>query len=260
MWCGDAPNQKALASKIANKYPVAGIVVESKKTGLKKKSLFKLPSSIWDKIRFRSIYGAWKSLQKFYQTNFREWPTAELIYVDSINSKEAEDFSKKFFPDLIIVSGTSLVKEPLLSTLAKTGIINLHTGLSPYIKGGPNCTNWCIANNDWHLVGNTVMWLNAGIDSGNIITTETVDIRDAENLFEAHKKVMEKAHGLYLKAIDYLIIHEPPYISVKQSDLSKGKTFYTKMWNAERRLQLLKNWKMRKTASLGIVPSTILLP
>jgi hypothetical protein len=37
IWCGDAPNQKALANKIAAKYDVAGIVVDRHKRSGKKK-------------------------------------------------------------------------------------------------------------------------------------------------------------------------------------------------------------------------------
>ncbi|MBK8140456.1 MAG: hypothetical protein IPK57_05180 [Chitinophagaceae bacterium] len=76
-----------------------------------------------------------------------------MLRVESINNELVAAFTREINPDLIIVSGTGLVKEPLLSLPASIGIINLHTGLSPYVKGGPNCTNWCIANNEWHLVG-----------------------------------------------------------------------------------------------------------
>ena len=133
----------------------------------------------------------------------------------------------------------------MLDIPVKIGIVNLHTGLSPYVKGGPNCTNWCIANNEWHLIGSTIMWINAGIDSGNIITTETIDIRKTNTLFEAHRLVMEHAHNLYIRAIDYLITRHPPYQSIQQNSLGKGRLFLTKMWTAEKRKLLLKNWRKR---------------
>ena len=74
------------------------------------------------------------------------------IIVENINSNESYEFSNKLNPDLIIVSGTRLVKEKLLSIPTTIVILDLHTGLSPYIKGGPNCTNWCIATNKFHLL------------------------------------------------------------------------------------------------------------
>jgi hypothetical protein len=260
IWCGNAANQKALANKIAEKFDVAGIVIDTHSGKKIKKNLFQLPSIFWDHFRFRTIINAWKNLMKYYDNEFPNWPDLPHLKVSNINDKETETFSNQLQPDLIIVSGTSLIKEPLISTPASIGIINLHTGLSPYVKGGPNCTNWCIANNSFHLVGNTIMWLNAGIDAGNIITTETVDIKNAVNLNEAHKIVMDHAHDLYLRAMSYLSETLPPYNSVPQNSIDKRQLFLTKMWTTSKKKDLLKNWKKRKTFSGGENLITIPLP
>jgi len=147
-------------------------------------------------------------------------------------------------PDLIIVSGTRLIKEKMLSIKPKLGILNLHTGLSPYIKGGPNCTNWCIATKQFHLIGNTIMWIDLGIDTGNIVTTEFTNIDSSDNLLDIHIKVMEHAHSLYLKAIDFL--SKGNMSSVKQSEIAKGKTYYTKDWTLKQKFLLVKNLKLYK--------------
>jgi Formyl transferase len=259
LWCGDAANQKALAVKIAKRFTLSGIVIDERSGVRAKKKFSRLPFLIWDRLRFKSIYDSWEKLQQYYGQIFSSWPDVPVLRVPDINNDETAEFTKKFQPALIAVSGTALVKEKLLSTGASIGIINLHTGLSPYVKGGPNCTNWCIANNDWHLAGNTIMWLNAGIDSGNIITSETVDISDSPNLFEVQKKVMEHAHDLYLRAIEYLLNNEPPYNSVPQHSLGKGRLFLTKMWSAAERKNLLKNWRNRKDQQQMKAPVTIQL-
>jgi methionyl-tRNA formyltransferase len=257
LWCADAPNQKALAVKIAAQFNLAGIVMDQKKPVSGNSKATKLISKIWDRLRFHKIYNSWKSLQQFYQQYYPSWPQVPVLRVASINSAETERFTREIQPTLIMVSGTSLVKAHLLTVPASIGIINLHTGLSPYVKGGPNCTNWCIANNEWQLVGNTVMWLNAGIDSGNIITTECIDIRKASNLSEAHKIVMEHAHDLYLRAVNYLLSTDPPFNAVPQNSLGQGKLFLTKMWTAEMRKNLLKNWSGRQGITLSAQPVTI---
>jgi hypothetical protein len=261
LWCGAAPNQKALAVKMSGRFTLSGIVIDERRGATGKKKFSKLPSLIWDRIRFKSIYDSWKKLQDYYRRTFQAWPGVPVLRVTGINVDETAEFTKKLQPYLIVVSGTALVKEKLLKTPAAIGMINLHTGLSPYVKGGPNCTNWCIANNDWHLAGNTIMWLNAGIDSGNIIASECVSIRDLPNLFEVQKKVMEHAHDLYLRAIDYLLNTQPPYNAVPQQSLGPGKLFLTKMWTAAERKKLVNNWKARKeyTEEKGR-PVTIDLP
>ena len=124
----------------------------------------------------------------------------------------------------------------------------------------PNCTNWCIANNDWHLIGNTIMWINAGIDTGNIITTESVDIRESKTLYDAHKMVMDQAHELYLKTIEYLLKSKTRHSSVAQSDIATGKTYFTKMWTSEKKSALLFNWEKRKNILMKPAPQTVSLP
>jgi hypothetical protein len=247
VWCGAAANQKALVNKIAASYKVAGIVIDDGSGSRKKRKLTDLPHVFLDHLRFHKIYTVWSNLMKYYDNKFPQWPDVPKIKVASINDPVTEVFTSKIRPDLIIVSGTALVKRPLMNFAASIGIINLHTGLSPFVKGGPNCTNWCIANNEWHFVGNTIMWLNAGIDAGNIITTEVIDIRNTSNLNEAHRMVMDHAHDLYLRAIAYLLNNHPPYISVPQKSLGNGKLFLTKMWTSEKRKDLLRNWKKRKS-------------
>jgi len=261
IWCGAAPNQKALANKIAAKYEVAGIVVDRHKHAVKKTKWSKLLSAIWGRIRFKKIYDSWKELMRYYDASFSQWPASvPLIEVDTINESATAIFTKEKSPALIVVSGTALIKEPLISIPVSKGIINLHTGLSPYVKGGPNCTNWCIANNEFHLVGNTIMWLNAGIDSGNIITTETVDICAAKSLGAAHQVVMNQAHELYLKVIEYIIKTNPPYQSVAQSSICKGALYLTKMWTGEKKKQLLRNWDKRNLFKNTSAPVTVSLP
>jgi methionyl-tRNA formyltransferase len=255
MWCGDASNHRALANKVHNQFGVAAIVVDQKKAPAKKKN--SLIFKIIDRLRFRKIYNAWKEMMAFYTEKYPCWPKVPIHYAASINSDEAFDFTMRFQPQLIMVSGTSLVKNKMLSIPVQIGIINLHTGLSPYVKGGPNCTNWCIANNQWHLVGNTIMWINSGIDSGNIIVTETVDIRSCKSLAGAQKKVMEHAHGLYISAVNYLLEGHLPYTSIPQSELGEGNLYLTRMWSAGTKFKLLRNWKKRHKAIPSAIPKTV---
>lgn len=224
------------------------------------RKLYQLPSVLWERFRFRKIYAAWKNLMKYYSQQFPEWPNTPSLKVPDINDGQTKTFTENLHPDLIIVSGTALIRKSLLDIKTPVGIINLHTGLSPYVKGGPNCSNWCIANNTFHLVGNTIMWLNEGIDSGNIISTETINIQNAADLSEAHLLVMDHAHDLYVRSIRYLSLTEPPYNSVPQKSIDKGQLYLTRMWTTNKKIQLLKNWRKRKSFVAPLAPQTISLP
>lgn len=240
LWCGNEPNQQALAHKIHQVFPLVGIVVE-KRTASKKLTLKKLAEKIMEKLLIPSLDHAWKNLMEEYRKEFSGFPPAEMITAVNINSEEALRFTQKHQPDLILVSGTRLVKDKMLALKPRLGILNLHTGLSPYIKGGPNCTNWCLATGQFHLIGNTVMWMDKGIDSGNILTSEFTPLTGNESLAQLHIKVMNHAHDLYIRAVKFLT--EGKHQSVAQKEIAGGKTFYTREWTFQQKKNAVRNFR-----------------
>ncbi len=240
MLCGNQPNHLALAHKVAAKHELVGIVLEEKMPS--GTNPFNAIPKLIDKIFFSEINNAWTKLMQYYKNNFKGFPPTEIFKTSSVNSTRVAEIIEKLKPDLVMVSGSSLIRKPVIELKFPKGIINLHTGISPYVKGGPNCTNWCLANDEFHLIGNTIMWLDSGIDSGNLITTETTDFTGNENLFELHLKVMEHAHQLYLKVIEQLKTDSSKCQSVKQNDIGKGNLYLSKMWNISKKKALLHNF------------------
>jgi len=243
LWIANDSNQKALANKIHASFPLAGIVTESRKHTTKI-TLAKLFEKIVEKLFLPSIGASWWGMKRKYDKTYPTYPSVKTIDVENINSPNAFEFTTRLSPDLIIVSGTRLVKEKMLSINPTIGSINLHTGLSPYIKGGPNCTNWCIATGQFHLIGNTIMWIDEGIDSGNIVTTQHTTFSGDEDLLAVHTKVMEHAHQLYVNAITALA--KGLRTSIKQNSIANGKTYYSKQWGLKEKILLVKNFKLFK--------------
>jgi methionyl-tRNA formyltransferase len=237
--CGNQHNHIALAHKVAAKHDLIGIILEDKPA--KGVTLFNAIPKIIDKLFFSKISNAWRNLMLHYKNSYKGFPQTEIFKTSSINTTRVIEIIELLKPDLIMVSGTSLIRKPLIEMKFPKGIINLHTGISPYVKGGPNCTNWCLANDKFHLIGNTIMWIDAGIDSGNLIATETTEFTGKENLFEIHLKVMEHAHQLYLKVIEQIQKDSSKCPSVKQVEIGEGKLFLTKMWGFSKKKALLKN-------------------
>jgi methionyl-tRNA formyltransferase len=240
LWIGDGANQKALANKIHSKYKIDLIIIEAKKKKTKL-SFSKIVNRIADKLLFSAINNAWFQMLYKYEKNYESYPNTQLIYTNNINSEQVFTDTTNLGADLIIVSGTSMIREKLLSVKPRLGIMNLHTGLSPYVKGGPNCTNWCLANDQFHLIGNTIMWIDKGIDSGNIITTEVTKFTGKESLTDIHVKVMEHAHQLYIKAID--AVANGNNSSIPQNEIAGGATYYTRYWTMEKKRKALNNYK-----------------
>jgi hypothetical protein len=70
-------------------------------------------------------------------------------------------------PDVVLVFGTGILREPFLAAFAGR-IINIHLGLSPYYRGaGTNF--WPLVNREPEYVGATIHYLDAGIDTGPIL-------------------------------------------------------------------------------------------
>jgi methionyl-tRNA formyltransferase len=245
LWVGNEPNQVALANKIHNRFPLTAIVVESRRHK-KKLTVRKITEKVIEKILLNKISAAWFGMLDYYNTRYPSFPKVNMLDVENINSQEVFEFTIKERPELVIVSGTRLIRKKLLSIKPSIGIINLHTGLSPYIKGGPNCTNWCIATGQYHLIGNTIMWINEGIDTGNILTTEFSSFTGNEDLKELHIKVMEHAHDLYVRSIEAL--EAGNFTNVPQDSIAQGITYYTREWGLKQKMALVKNIKKFRKA------------
>jgi methionyl-tRNA formyltransferase len=72
---------------------------------------------------------------------------------------------KEWSPDLIVFTGGNILRSPLLD-VPRLGVINLHLGLLPEIRG-MSSPEWSLLNNV--AVGVTVHYINNGIDTGPVL-------------------------------------------------------------------------------------------
>jgi len=239
---GNQSNQRALCHKIAAVSEISAIVV-SENIPRRKPSLTKQARTflnrVGNRLAGREFVETWMKMLREYDAQFPSFPDVPIISVKNVNDAATIETLEKYAPDLTIVSGTNLVGKKVIQSSQK--IVNLHTGISPYVKGGPNCTNWCLAKNWFQLIGNTVMWLDLGIDTGKLIATEQTPLSGSETLFELHLKVMNHAHDLYVRAIKQ-IAEGKEVPGIPQGEIAEGTTFYTADWNAATQRNALKNY------------------
>ena len=96
-----------------------------------------------------------------------------------------------FRPELAVVFGASLIREPLLSLLPDGRTVNLHLGLSPYYRGsGTNF--WPFVNAELEYVGATLLHLDAGVDTGPIVAHVTPEIEPGDTAHTVGCKVIAK--------------------------------------------------------------------
>lgn len=121
-------------------------------------------------------------------------------------------------PDLIVVvSYHAILKEPLIGNYT---IINAHGALLPKYRGRAPI-NWAIINGETET-GVTVHFIDKGIDTGDIILQEMVEINQNDTAIEVLKKTLP----LYPKLVSTAVMQiEEGYVQRKKQDLSKGSYF-----------------------------------
>lgn len=118
-----------------------------------------------DKRAFKEIF-----TQKPHE--YIEKKNMEILEVDDINSEEVRDFILSKAPDVVVVSGTALLKEHIIES-GKGKIINLHPGFAPQYRGRYGAF-WPIYNKEPELVGTTIHFIDKGIDTGLILAQQQV--------------------------------------------------------------------------------------
>ncbi len=143
----------------------------------------------------------------------------KIVLEEPINSKSSIDIIKSYKPDLLVsILGNQIFKEPIIN-LAPKGCINLHTALLPKYRGlMPSF--WVLKNNEKET-GVSVFFVDEGIDSGEIIVQERVEIgnRTQEELIIYTKKLGMKA---IIKSIDMI---EKDEVKLIPNDSSKMTYF-----------------------------------
>ncbi|MBS1656342.1 MAG: hypothetical protein JSU05_15925, partial [Bacteroidetes bacterium] len=113
---------------------------------------------------------------------------------------------------------------------------------------------------EFEKIGNTIMWISQGIDSGNVIGSECTHFTKWGDLNEIQWQVMEHAHDLYLRTIEYLLKATPPYPAIPQNEIAEGKLYLTKMWGFRNKRKLLQNLASFSGITSGEQLVTIPLP
>lgn len=137
------------------------------------------------------------------------------------DDKQAIEELKKMNPDFIIVVafGQLLTKEVL--DIPKYGCINLHGSLLPMYRGAAPI-NWAIINGEKES-GNTTMLMDVGLDTGDMLLTQKVDIKEDMTAGELYDILKDKGQDLLVETIEKLAKGE--ITPKKQGD----ETFYAKM-------------------------------
>ena len=140
-------------------------------------------------------------------------------------------------PQVVLVFGTSLLKQPLIEAFAGR-IINVHLGLSPYYRGaGTNF--WPLVNGEPEYCGATIHFLDAGVDTGPVIAHVRPAIARGDGPHDiGNKPIVAAAGELAAAAVAHA---EAPLLGVPQRE--GGRLYKRANFSADAVRQLYRNFE-----------------
>jgi folate-dependent phosphoribosylglycinamide formyltransferase PurN len=127
---------------------------------------------VWSVSRINSI-------KKIYGLDSSKIDPAKIRTITHIHSVETTDLINSFDPDIIIINGTSILPITLIENVHHP-IINIHTGITPSYRGIQGAY-WALVQKDDANCGVTVHFVDAGIDTGKIISQATINPSPEDN-------------------------------------------------------------------------------
>ena len=115
------------------------------------------------------------------------------------NNPEFLEKVKKLNPDLICVVAYGKILPQGLLDIPKYGCVNVHGSLLPEYRGAAPI-QWAVLNGD-KKTGVTTMFMNAGMDTGDMILKEEVEIGEDETTGELWDRLKTIGANLLIKTV-----------------------------------------------------------
>ncbi|MCT4544235.1 MAG: methionyl-tRNA formyltransferase [Vallitalea sp.] len=134
-------------------------------------------------------------------------PVKEVAINNNINVYQPQKLSEEDFvanmeeinPDVIVVIAFGKILPKRILDLPKYGCINVHASLLPKYRGaGP--IQWSLINGESET-GITTMFMDVGLDTGDMLLKETVKIEDTDTGGSLHDKLSVVGAKLLIKTL-----------------------------------------------------------
>ncbi len=238
--CGGSPRHIYVANKLCQSCEVVAIVQEIGSHWSLEKILKLLHKpniffrKVWRWLRDRKRYSGNKEQRFFFGDKPAVFDRPDLIFnVPHINHPDVVALAERTQPDVIVVFGTSLIKNELLS-MGKYGIVNLHGGLSPQYRGA-DCTFWALYNGEPDQVGCTIHFINRGIDTGKLIAHVCPPVNSRDDELTLFWRAVQESAEVYVQVVNRLVAGD----KLGQNQSSKGRLYQVKDrgWRHEQELE-----------------------
>jgi methionyl-tRNA formyltransferase len=111
-------------------------------------------------------------------------------------------------PDLIVVVAYGQILPPAILELPRHGCVNVHTSLLPKYRGAAPI-QWAIANGDTET-GVTIMKMDAGLDTGPVVSQRHTPIRPGDDSATLHDRLAQLGAELLVQTIPGFVAGKIP--------------------------------------------------
>jgi len=109
----------------------------------------------------------------------------EVYAPNNPNSDEALETLEKIHADIFVLAGYGLILKKKCFSIPKLNCINLHGGKLPNYRGS-SPLNWALINNE-KKIGLSIIEVDEGIDTGNILTEEEITVSENTTISDLHE-------------------------------------------------------------------------
>jgi methionyl-tRNA formyltransferase len=139
-----------------------------------------------------------------------------LYKVSNINNVDSVKLLKKLDLDIVFVLGWSQIIRSEALASVRLGMIGAHASILPHNRGSAPI-NWAIINGEIET-GNTLIWLDEEVDTGDVIDQAIFPITPYDTCFTLYEKVASSNKDMILKLIPDLINGKYPRATQKLSN------------------------------------------
>lgn len=141
---------------------------------IRKKKLVKAGADIAALLAFDRLMTS--QMGRIIGGNNKKADDSELVIgkIEDVNDKECITLVQKENPDIILVYGTGIIK-PETIRIFEAPIYNIHSSILPYYRN-VHSDFWAYMNDDLDKIGISVIRLDEGIDTGNIVMQRIAEL------------------------------------------------------------------------------------
>jgi methionyl-tRNA formyltransferase len=237
IFTGSEIRHKYLVNEFINdeRFEVVMAYCESAEKGLLNKVLTSSQSSELEKSHVLQRLESEKNyLSNYDESLFQTANNVKFIPKGSINEAETIEEIVGLEPDILVAYGCSIIKGELLEFFAGR-FLNVHLGLSPYYRGG-GTNMWPIVNKEPQYIGATFMYIDSGIDTGEVIHQIRANYQAEDTIHDVGNRLIIQMTKVYKELVTkFDVLTREPQI------VSEGKLYLAKDFTADTCEVLYKN-------------------